>query len=70
MVVSPEAALQRAAAAWRSRFDLPMVGITGSNGKTTTRALTAAVVAARGPVCATTGNLNNHLGVPLMLSRL
>ena len=32
--------------------------------------ITAAVVAARGPVCATTGNLNNHLGVPLMLSRL
>ena len=70
VVASPEAALQRAAAAWRSRFDLPLVGITGSNGKTTTRALTAAVVAARGPVCATTGNLNNHLGVPLMLSRL
>ncbi|MBU0789168.1 MAG: hypothetical protein KKC55_01570, partial [Gammaproteobacteria bacterium] len=35
VVVSPEAALQRAAAAWRSRFDLPLVGITGSNGKTT-----------------------------------
>lgn len=70
VVSSPEAALQRAASAWRARFSLPLVGITGSNGKTTTRALTAAVLAARGPVCATTGNLNNHLGVPLVLSRL
>jgi len=70
VVPSPEVALQQAAAAWRSQFTMPLIGITGSNGKTTTRALTAAVVAARGPLCATTGNLNNHLGVPLVLSRL
>lgn len=70
VVASPEQAMQQAAAAWRQRFDLPLVGITGSNGKTTTRALTASVLAHLGPVCATTGNLNNHLGLPMVLSRL
>lgn len=63
-------ALQRFAASWRSDFRLPVVGITGSVGKTTTRTLTAAVCAELGPVLANAGNLNNHIGVPLTLCRL
>jgi UDP-N-acetylmuramoyl-tripeptide--D-alanyl-D-alanine ligase len=63
-------ALQQYAASWRADFDVPVVAVTGSNGKTTTKQLLAAVFAARGPVLATVGNLNNHIGVPLTLTRL
>lgn len=71
-IVVPDtlAALQAYAASWRSGFDLPVVGVTGSNGKTTTKQLLASVLAARGPVLATEGNLNNPIGVPLTLCRL
>jgi UDP-N-acetylmuramoyl-tripeptide--D-alanyl-D-alanine ligase len=62
--------LQALAASWRQDFDLPVIGVTGSNGKTTTKQLLAAVFAARGPVLATAGNYNNHIGVPLTLLRL
>jgi len=62
--------LQQLAQSWRADFDLPLIGITGSNGKTTTKQLLAAVFAARGPVLATEGNLNNHIGVPLTLLKL
>lgn len=62
--------LQQLASFWRRRFTLPVVAVTGSNGKTTTKQLLAAVLAARGPVLATQGNLNNHIGVPLSLLRL
>ncbi|WP_273456710.1 UDP-N-acetylmuramoyl-tripeptide--D-alanyl-D-alanine ligase [Nevskia ramosa] len=62
--------LQRYAQSWRQDFDLPVIGITGSTGKTTTKQMVAAVVAARGPVLATVGNLNNHIGVPLTLLTL
>lgn len=62
--------LQQLANFWRQRFELPLVAVTGSNGKTTTKQLLAAVFAARGPVLATQGNLNNHIGVPLTLLRL
>ena len=47
-----------------------MIGITGSSGKTTTKQIVAAMMAARGPVLATEGNLNNHIGVPLTLLKL
>lgn len=59
--------LQRLAQTWRNGFTVPVVAVTGSNGKTTTKQLLAAVFAARGPVLATRGNLNNHIGVPLTL---
>ena len=62
--------LQRYAQSWRNDFDIPVIGITGSSGKTTTKQMVAAVVAARGPVLATVGNLNNHIGVPLTLLSL
>ncbi len=60
-------ALQQLAASWRRDFTLPVIGVTGSNGKTTTKQLLTAVFAQRGPVLATEGNLNNHIGVPLTL---
>jgi UDP-N-acetylmuramoyl-tripeptide--D-alanyl-D-alanine ligase len=51
----------------RRRFGIPFVGVTGSNGKTTTREMIAAILAARGKVLKTEGNLNNEVGVPLTL---
>ncbi|MFM2163501.1 MAG: hypothetical protein RLZZ383_3013 [Pseudomonadota bacterium] len=51
----------------RRRLRCPVVALTGSNGKTTTRALTAAALTQMGRVHQTQGNLNNHLGVPLTL---
>ncbi len=59
--------LQDYAASWRADFELPVVAVTGSNGKTTTKQMLSAIFAARGPVLATAGNLNNHIGVPLTL---
>lgn len=64
------AALQKMGAAARAQFRQPVVAVTGSNGKTTTKQMLAAVFAVRGPVLATQGNLNNHIGVPLTLLRL
>jgi UDP-N-acetylmuramoyl-tripeptide--D-alanyl-D-alanine ligase len=63
-------ALQDYAAHWRSRFHIPVIGVTGSNGKTTTKEMLSAIFAQRGPVLATIGNLNNHIGLPLTLARL
>jgi UDP-N-acetylmuramoyl-tripeptide--D-alanyl-D-alanine ligase len=54
----------------RSRFEGRVVGITGSNGKTTVKELTAACLRTRGPTLSTRGNYNNHIGVPLTLCRL
>lgn len=67
-------ALGRLAAAWRARFDLPVVALTGSNGKTTVKEMLAAILRAETgdaeAVLATEGNLNNDIGVPQMLLRL
>lgn len=60
-------AYQQLAHAWRMRFSLPVVAITGSNGKTTTKDLTAAVLSTRGPVLKTQANYNNEIGLPLTL---
>lgn len=65
-----QAALTRAATAWREQFSAPVVGVAGSNGKTTVKEMTAAILARRGECLATRGNLNNHIGVPLTLLRL
>jgi len=61
----PLLALQRLAAWWRRQLQIPVVGITGSNGKTSTKDFTAAVLSRKFHVAATVGNLNNHIGVPL-----
>jgi UDP-N-acetylmuramoyl-tripeptide--D-alanyl-D-alanine ligase len=63
-------ALQLLAHHWRGEFAIPLVGIGGSNGKTTTKEMTAAILSRRGPCLSTQGNLNNHIGVPLTLLRL
>jgi len=63
-------ALQESATAFRRRFSFPVIGITGSNGKTTTKELLHAVIASECKTMATIGNLNNHIGVPLTLLRL
>jgi UDP-N-acetylmuramoyl-tripeptide--D-alanyl-D-alanine ligase len=74
LVDDTKAALGRLAAAWRSRFSLPVAALTGSNGKTTVKEMVAAILAAhcggREDVLATVGNLNNDIGLPLMLLRL
>ena len=54
----------------RKQFDIPVIGITGSNGKTSTKELIHAVLDKKYTVLATIGNLNNHLGVPFTLLRL
>jgi UDP-N-acetylmuramoyl-tripeptide--D-alanyl-D-alanine ligase len=59
------AALQRLARAWIDTLELKRVALTGSNGKTTTKALTAAILARVGRTHATPGNYNNEIGVPL-----
>ena len=60
-------AYQEISHAWRMKFDIPVVAITGSNGKTTTKDLTAAVLSGRGAVCRTAANYNNEVGLPLTL---
>jgi UDP-N-acetylmuramoyl-tripeptide--D-alanyl-D-alanine ligase len=59
--------LQELAAYHRRYLNLPIVAITGTNGKTTTKELTAAILSRKFRVAATHGNLNNHIGVPLTL---
>lgn len=54
----------------RDRFDIPVVGVTGSNGKTTTKEMLAAILEQTGKGLKTSGNLNNLIGVPQMLFRL
>ena len=61
-------AYQLMAKAWREKFpQIPVVAITGSNGKTTTKDLTAAVLSAKGAVLKTQANFNNEIGLPLTL---
>ena len=60
-------ALQQLALHHRKQFVIPVIAITGSNGKTTTKELTNAVLSQHFHVTATKGNLNNHIGVPLTL---
>jgi len=62
--------LQQLAAYHRQILKTPVIGITGSNGKTTTKELMAAVLSTKYNLLYTKGNLNNHIGVPLTLLRL
>jgi UDP-N-acetylmuramoyl-tripeptide--D-alanyl-D-alanine ligase len=70
VVRDTQAALTALAAAWRAQSSALVLGVGGSNGKTTTKELLAAILAGAGPTLATRGNLNNHIGVPLTLLRL
>ncbi len=62
--------LQQLAGYHRKQFTIPFIAITGSNGKTTTKELIAAVLRTRFITYATEGNLNNHIGVPLTLLKI
>ena len=66
-VVSSLAALQALSKRYRETFAFPVIGITGSNGKTTTKELMREVLSMKYKTFATHGNLNNHIGVPLSL---
>ena len=66
---APDVALGELARVYRRRFKVPVVGITGSNGKTTTKDMAASVLKTRYRVLSTEGNLNTCLGVPLTILR-
>ena len=63
-------ALQEMAHLHRKKFTIPIIGITGSNGKTTTKEMLASILKQKGPVLKNEGNLNNHIGVPLTLLKM
>ena len=63
-------ALQDLARAWRRELGLPIIGITGTNGKTTTKELLATVLSTKYNLHYTQGNLNNQIGVPLTLLQI
>lgn len=63
-------ALGDLAATWRQRFDIPVIAVTGSNGKTTTKEMLAAILQQTGPGLKTSGNLNNLIGLPQMIFQL
>lgn len=68
-------ALGKLGAAWRNQFNIPIIAVTGSNGKTTTKNMLASIMLAacdgnEEEVLATKGTLNNHFGLPLTLARL
>ena len=64
-------ALGQLAKYWREKFKIPLVAVTGSNGKTTVKEMVAAILAAaKGSVLATHGNLNNDIGLPLTLLKI
>jgi UDP-N-acetylmuramoyl-tripeptide--D-alanyl-D-alanine ligase len=69
IVTDAKRALGELAAAWRAQFDLPLIAVTGSNGKTTVTQMIANILKALSPEhsLATQGNLNNDIGVPLTL---
>ena len=70
VVADTRLALGHLGATWRDRQDVTLVGITGSNGKTTLKEMTRSILERVGPTLATAGNLNNDIGMPLMLTRL
>ncbi|MDH5651524.1 MAG: UDP-N-acetylmuramoyl-tripeptide--D-alanyl-D-alanine ligase [Gammaproteobacteria bacterium] len=63
-------AMGKLAHAWRKRFNIPVIAVTGSNGKTTVKEMLASIFSETGQVHATKGNLNNDIGVPLTLFEL
>ena len=72
LVADSAAALAQLGGAWRRRFTLPLIAVTGSNGKTTVTQMIAAILRAwhGDAALATQGNFNNHIGLPLTLLRL
>ena len=69
-VANTTKALGQLATFWRNQFDIPVVAVTGSNGKTTVKEMLASILTEKGAGCSTQGSLNNHIGVPLTILRL
>ncbi|GIP35301.1 UDP-N-acetylmuramoyl-tripeptide--D-alanyl-D-alanine ligase [Paenibacillus sp. J2TS4] len=69
-VDDPLSALHRLASRYRQELNIKVVGVTGSNGKTTTKDMIASVLSRCRRVCKTEGNLNNHYGLPLTLLQM
>jgi UDP-N-acetylmuramoyl-tripeptide--D-alanyl-D-alanine ligase len=67
IVDSPEKTLQKLASEWRNQFDIPLLAITGTNGKTTIRSMICEILKSKFNIISTIGNFNNQLGVPLTL---
>ena len=67
---SVQTALEKISAAYRQSLDIPVVGITGSVGKTTAKEMVSAVLSQRFNLLKTDGNLNNQIGVPMTVSRI
>ncbi len=70
IVDDPLQALQAAARAYRNRFHIPVIALTGSNGKTSTKELLAEALAEKYNLLKSEGNFNNHIGVPLTLLKI
>lgn len=70
VVGNVQVAMGQIAAAWRDQLKAVVIGVTGSNGKTTVKEMLADILATQGPTLATSGNYNNEIGVPLTLARL
>jgi len=70
LVDDPQTMIEKIANAWRRQFDIPLIGITGSNGKTSTKDLLAHVLSNTYNVHATEGNFNTTVGLPLTLLQL
>ncbi len=66
-VVNTQIALGQLARYWAQPFEIPLIAVTGSNGKTTVKEIITAILRQIGPVLATRGNLNNEIGVPLTM---
>ena len=69
-VSDTQLAYQQLAGFWRQKFQIPVIAITGSNGKTTTKDMTASVLSAKFPVLKTQANFNNEIGLPYTLLQL
>ena len=69
-VADTRKALGELAAFWRGQFEVPVIAVTGSNGKTTVKEMIGAILGETGRGCVTRGNLNNDIGVPLTLLRM
>ena len=70
LVEDTRLALAELASAWREHYKNPVIGLTGSNGKTTLKEMVAAILTQQGNVLATAGNFNNDIGMPLTLLRM
>ena len=70
IVEDTRVALGKLASAWRNKFTIPVIGITGSNGKTTVKEITTSILSCQHRVLATQGNLNNDIGMPLTLLQI